>query len=68
MGKPQENHRKMEVYPLVMTNIAIENDHRNVVSFPMKNGHCQQLNVYQRVKTMAMTSHITVITVRTNYG
>ena len=28
-GKPQENHRKMEVYPLVMTNIAIENGHRN---------------------------------------
>jgi hypothetical protein len=29
MGKPWENHRKMEVYPLVMSNIAIENGHRN---------------------------------------
>jgi len=27
IGKPQENHKKMEVYPLVNVYIAIENGH-----------------------------------------
>jgi hypothetical protein len=28
-SKPWENHREMEVYPLVMINITMEHDHRN---------------------------------------
>ena len=28
-------------YPLVMTNIAIENDHLYIVDFPIKNGDFQ---------------------------
>ena len=31
--KPWENHGNMEVYPLVMTNITMENDHRNSFCF-----------------------------------
>jgi hypothetical protein len=29
---------KKEVYPLVMTNIAIENDHLIIVDLPIENG------------------------------
>ena len=39
------------LYPLVMTNVAIENGPVEIVDFPIKNGgsfHCKML-VYQRV-------------------
>jgi hypothetical protein len=39
------------IYPLVMTNIAIEHDPVEIVDFPMKNGGSfhSYVNVYQRV-------------------
>ena len=38
--------------PLVMTHIAMENGHRNDVSFPMRNGDFYHgaVNVYQKVR------------------
>ena len=44
----------MEVYPLVMTNIAIEHGPVEIVSFPIENGdfchsYVSYVNVYQRV-------------------
>ena len=41
------------IYPLVMTNIAIESGHRNDVSFPMVIFH-SYVTVYERVSNMAL--------------
>ena len=38
MAKPRENHRKMEVYPLVMTNSLLWKMAIERVDFPMENG------------------------------
>ena len=46
-----DRSRKKTSYPLVMTNIAIENGPVEIVSFPMKNGWIFQFATlnYQRV-------------------
>ena len=56
IGKPQENHRKMVVewdllgfYPLVMTNIAIENHHFIAGKIHSTSPFSMAMLVYQRV-------------------
>ena len=43
-------HEMHGSYPLVMTNIAIENDHRKFVDFPIKHVVFTAILNYQRVK------------------
>ena len=47
------------MYPLVMTNIAIEHDHRNSGFFPIEHGGSfhSYVNVYQRVNGAKMGRH-----------
>ena len=57
MGKPQENHGKINVYHLVNTEKTIENGPVEIVDFPVKNVDLSiVMLVYQRVMAKALLS------------